>query len=78
MVVEVMAMAEATYRPPNGYLTMAGATELLGVSIVTLRKLVRDKGLQTFRDPRNGRARLLRVVDVEQLAQPVPEGKVAA
>lgn len=67
-----------TYQPPEGYLTMAGATEQLGVSIVTLRKLVKDRGLQTFRDARNGRARLLRVADVERLREPVPEGKVAA
>jgi len=72
-----MAMAD-TYQPPEGYLTMAGATEQLGVSIVTLRKLVKDRGLQTFRDARNGRARLLRVDDVERLREPVPEGKVAA
>ena len=67
-----------TYQPPEGYLTMAGATEQLGVSIVTLRKLVKDRSLQTFRDARNGRARLLRVEDVERLRQPVPEGKAAA
>jgi hypothetical protein len=72
-----MAMAD-TYRPPDGYLTMAGATEQLGVSIVTLRKLVKDRALQTFRDPRNGRARLLRVGDIEQLREPIPEGKAAA
>ena len=77
MVAEVMAMAD-TYRPPEGYLTMAGATEQLGVSIVTLRKLVKDRALQTYRDARNGRARLLRVEDVERLRQPVPEGKAAA
>jgi len=58
--------------------TMAGATELLGVSIVTLRKLIKDRALQTYRDARNGRARLLRVEDVERLREPVPEGKAAA
>ena len=70
-------MAEA-YTPPGGYLTMAGATDRLGVSIVTLRKLVRERGIQTFRDPRSGRVRLLRVEDVERLMQPEPEGKAAA
>jgi excisionase family DNA binding protein len=77
MDVEVMAMAD-TYRPPDGYLTMAGATEQLGVSIVTLRKLVKERAIPTYRDPRNGRARLLRLADVERLTQPVLEGKVAA
>ncbi|HZO25982.1 MAG TPA: hypothetical protein VFH48_08315 [Chloroflexota bacterium] len=70
-------MAEA-YTPPAGYLTMAGATERLRVSIVTLRKLVRERGIQTYRDPRSARVRLLRVEDIERLMQPEPEGKVAA
>lgn len=77
MVVEVMAMAD-TYQPPDGYLTMAGATEQLGVSIVTLRKLVRDRAIPTFRDARNGRARLLRVEDIERLREPIPEGNAQA
>ena len=72
-------MAEATYRPPDGYLTMADAASQLEVSMVTLRKILRDERLQTYRDPRNGRVRLLRAEDVTRLTQPVPEqGKAAA
>jgi excisionase family DNA binding protein len=47
-------MAEA-YQPPDGYLTIEGAAVLLGVSLVTVRKIIRDAGLQTFRDHRKGR-----------------------
>jgi excisionase family DNA binding protein len=75
--VEVTMMPDA-YQPPEGYLTMAGASERLGVSIVTLRKLVTARSIQTFRDPRNRRARLLRTEDVDRLALPEPEGKAAA
>ena len=67
-----------TYQPPEGYLTTERAAELLGVSLVTMRKLVRDAGLQAFRDPRNKRVRLLRRNEVERLSEPVPEGKAAA
>ena len=70
-------MAEA-YRPPEGFLTMEGAAELLGVSLVTMRKTVREAGLGAFRDHRNRRARLLKREDVERLRHPVPEGKAAA
>ncbi len=78
MAVEVTAMAEATYRPPDGYLTMADAAGQLRVSMVTMRKILNDERLQTYRDPRNGRVRLLRVEDVERLTQPVPEQEKAA
>ena len=31
------------YQPPEGYLTMEGAAERLGVSLVTMRKAVRER-----------------------------------
>ncbi len=71
-------MDDRTYRPMDGYLTMADAATHLGVSMVTMRKILRDARLQTYRDPRNGRVRLLKVEDVDRLSQPVPEGKAAA
>ncbi len=61
------------YRPPEGYVTMGEAQRQLGVSKVTMVKIVRDAGIQTYRDPRNGRVRLLRIEDVQRLARPVPE-----
>jgi excisionase family DNA binding protein len=70
-------MAEA-YQPPDGYLTTEGAAELLGVSLVTMRKIIRDAGLTTFRDHRNGRVRLLKRADVERTREPIPEGKAEA
>jgi hypothetical protein len=61
------------YRPPEGFITVGEAQQRLGVSKVTISKIVREAGLRTFRDPRNARVRLLRVDDVERLEQPVPE-----
>jgi hypothetical protein len=68
-----------TYRPPDGYLTMAQAQEMLGVSKVTFQKRVRDWGLETYRDPRDTRVRLLKAEDLQRMTQLVPEqGKAAA
>ncbi len=61
------------YRPPDGYVTMGEAQRRLGVSKVTMVKIVRDAGVSTYRDPRNGRVRLLRIEDVDCLTQPVRE-----
>jgi len=72
-------MAE-NYRPPDGFITMGEAQQRLGVSKVTIVRIVRDAGLQTYRDPRNKRVRLLRDGDISRLDQPVPEeqGKAQA
>jgi excisionase family DNA binding protein len=61
------------YQPPDGYMTMAQAQEALGVSKVTILKRVRDRGLETYRDPRDTRVRLLKVEDVERMKQLVAE-----
>jgi excisionase family DNA binding protein len=61
------------YRPPDGYLTMAQAQERLGVSKLTLVRLVRRAGLPTHRDPRDIRVRLVKIADVDRLMEPVPE-----
>ena len=71
-------MSEEGYRAPDGYLTMVQAQRRLGIGKATLRERVREAGMETFRDPRNKRVRLLRVADVELLEQPVSEGKEAA
>lgn len=70
-------MAEG-YVPPDGYLTMEGAADRLGVSLVTMRKAVREAGIETYRDNLNKRVRLVKAADIETLRQPVPEGKAAA
>ncbi len=61
------------YRPPEGYVTMGEAQRRLGVSKVTMVKIVRDAGITAYRDPRTGRVRLLRIEDVDRLTRPVPE-----
>ena len=72
-------MAEATYQPPDGYLTLAQAREHLGVSKATVIRMAQDGRLSTYRDPRDKRVRLAKIEDVERLTQPVPtEGKAAA
>ena len=65
-------MAES-YRPPEGYITMGEAQQRLGVSKVTIVNIVKKAGIETYRDPRNGRVRLLRESDVTRLMEPVPE-----
>ena len=65
-------MAE-NYQPPDGFVTVGAAQRQLGVSKVTIVKIVKDAGIPTYRDPRNGRVRLLRVSDVERLTQPILE-----
>ena len=64
-------MAEWTYQPPAGFLTMAQAQEQLRVSKPTLARMVRVTQVEVYEDPRDRRVRLLRVEDVERLAQPV-------
>src|SRR5215208_4952741 len=83
MILEVIAMADGAYRPPEGYMTMAQAQAVLGISKPTLQRMVRAGGLTAFRDQRNRRVRLVKAEDVERLAQPVPasepeQGKAAA
>jgi hypothetical protein len=68
-------MPEVTYQPPEGYKTMAQAAQQIGVSLVTLRKLVQRREVEIFQDPRDARAKLLRAEDVDQLAQPIPLGR---
>ena len=64
-------MADGTYRPPEGFLTMAQAQAALGISKPTLQRMVRAGRLEVYEDPRNQRVRLVRVGDVERLSQPL-------
>ncbi len=68
-------MADIPRDTPEGYLTMAQARARLGVSKVTMARLVRASGVQTYEDPRDARVKLLRVEDVDRLAQPRPAGE---
>jgi hypothetical protein len=61
------------YRPPEDFLTMSAAADRINVSIVTLRKLIRESGVTVYRDPRNKRVRLLKESELKRLTQPVPE-----
>ena len=62
---------------PEGYMTMAQARARLGVSKMTMLKLLERTGVQTYNDPRDGRVKLLRIEDVDQMARPTPS-KIAA
>ncbi len=71
--------------PPEGYMTVARARQRLKVAPATMARIIRDSGIQTFDDPRDRRVKLLKVEDVEKLAQPRPsaadggaQGKAAA
>lgn len=71
MLVEVVLMADGSYRPPEGYMTMAQATTQLAVSKPTLRRMAAAAEVEIYEDPRDRRVRLLRIEDVARLAQPV-------
>ncbi len=79
-------MADPTGKePPEGYMTVARARERLRVAPATMARIIRDSGIQTFDDPRDRRVKLLRVEDIEKLAEPRPsaadggeQGKAAA
>jgi hypothetical protein len=70
MSAEVTDM-EASYRPPEGFLTMTQTQERLRVSKATAQKIVREAALPLYRDPRNKRVRLFKETDIECLLQPV-------
>lgn len=65
-------MPEVVYQAPAGYLTLRQAQERLGVSKATVIRMTQDGRLATYRDQRDKRVRLAKVVDVERLAKPVP------
>ncbi len=78
-------MSDGTRKAPEGYLTMAEARARLGVSKMTMAKVVKNASVQTYEDPRDARIKLLKIEDVERLAQPRPRavaesepGKAAA
>ena len=57
------------------------AAELLGVSPMTIRRLVREGALQVYSNPLDRRQKLVNVEDLERLrqaAQDALEGKAAA
>lgn len=70
-------MAEAMYRPPDGYMTLHQAQDRLGISKATMHRMVRDRKLVTFDDPRNGRVKLVLIADIEALEQPKPRFRAA-
>jgi hypothetical protein len=63
-------MAGTVRQTPEGFLTMAEARVRLGVSKMTLAKLVRAAGVKIYEDPRDARMRLLSVEDVDEMARP--------
>ncbi len=65
-------MTDGTYKAPEGYLTLAEARARLGVAKATITRMVNDGRLPTFDHPRDKRVRLVKIEDVEQLAQPRP------
>jgi excisionase family DNA binding protein len=65
-------MSDGTREPPAGYVTVGRAREQLGVSRMTMYRLLRRHGVQTYADPRDARTRLLKTEDVDRLQQPIP------
>ena len=71
-------MADTVRQTPEGYLTMAEARARLGVSKMTMAKMVRAASVETYQDPRDARIKLLKAEDVERMGEAVSAGKVAA
>ena len=71
-------MNDEGYQPPEGFLTMSQAMVRLRVSKPTINRMVHRGDLETFRDPRNRRVKLVKVEDIDRLSRPVSEGKAAA
>lgn len=66
-------MEERGHHAPDGFVTMAQAEARLGVSKATLQRIVKNKGLAVYRDQRDQRVRLLKIEDLDKLAEPVLE-----
>ena len=74
-------MSEGERTPPSGYLTVSQARERLGVSRMTMYRLLRRYNVPLYADPRDARVRLVKADDVERLTRPIPledQGKAAA
>ena len=53
---------------------MLEAARRLGVSKLTMRRIVRESGLTTYDNPLDKRQRLLDAAEVERVARPRPRG----
>jgi hypothetical protein len=74
-------MPDSERTPPAGYLTINQARERLGISRMTMYRLMRRQGVAMYSDPRDARTKLVKAEDVERLTQPVllaEQGKAAA
>ena len=56
-------------------ITHREAARRLGVSKPTLRRIVREEGLTTYRNPLDKRHTLLDAAEVERVARPQPRGR---
>ncbi len=53
-------------------ITMTNAAERTGVSIVTLRRIIRERGITVYRNPRDARERLVDAGEIDAAMQPTP------
>jgi hypothetical protein len=66
-------MPGGTYKaPPEGYITLADAAQRLGVSKTKAWALAKSGVLKVYADSRDARVKLVRVDDVDRIAQPRP------
>ncbi len=54
-------------------ISMAEAGRRLGVSKLTMRRIVRESGLMTYDNPLDKRQTLIDAAELEQVAQPRPQ-----
>jgi excisionase family DNA binding protein len=65
-------MPDSERTPPAGYLTTNQARERLGVSRMTMYRMMRRQNVPMYADPRDARVKLVRTEDIDRLMQPVP------
>jgi hypothetical protein len=58
-------------------ITLKQARERLGISKVTMTKLVRERGLTLYENPLDARQKLVDAAEIEALKQPRPVAPVA-
>ena len=53
-------------------ITVTDAAQRAGVSVVTLRKIIRQRGITIYRNPRDARERLVDAGEIDAAMQPTP------
>ncbi len=56
----------------SNLITMTDAAERVGVSVVTLRRIIRARGITVYMNPRDARERLVDADEIDAAMRPTP------